>query len=199
LATGNLYKSVIEQILGARPLLMPGKNRGDLAALFRDLGYTVGAEIGVGGGVFSEMLCKTIPGLRLYCIDAWEPYSGYLDFSNQKELEVDYQSALTRLTPYHAIIIRKFSMDAVKLIPDKSLDFVYIDARHENPEVGDDIREWSKKVRRGGIVSGHDYVHIHQDVINEVDKQAERPLFLVGKWDETNDPMTCPSWFWVVK
>ena len=198
MAQGNRYRSQLETILDARPLLIPATNRGDLAILFRDFGYTVGAEIGVGSGPFSEMLFQLIPGLKLYCVDAWKPYSGYLDFSNPIELETDYERALTRLAPYHAIIIRKFSMEAVKMIPDKSLDFVYIDARHENPEVGDDIREWSKKVRRGGIVSGHDYVHIHQDVIKEVDNQAERPLFLVGKWDETNDPLTCPSWFWVV-
>ena len=48
-------------------------------------------------------------------------------------------------------------MDAVKDFPDRSLDFVYIDANHDVRHVIEDIEEWSKKIKKGGIISGHDY------------------------------------------
>jgi predicted O-methyltransferase YrrM len=39
-----------------------------------------------------------------------------------------------------------------------SFDFVYIDARHDYASALEDIRDWWPKVRRGGILAGHDYV-----------------------------------------
>ena len=48
-------------------------------------------------------------------------------------------------------------MEAVKQFKDGSLDFVYIDGNHTFEYVINDIAEWSKKVRKGGIISGHDY------------------------------------------
>jgi len=64
-------------------------------------------------------------------------------------------------------------MDAVGDVADESLDFVFIDADHKYVSVCDDIREWSKKVRIGGIVSGHDYYKTRGEnlgVINAVDE-----------------------------
>jgi len=48
-------------------------------------------------------------------------------------------------------------MDALEDIPDESLDFVYIDGNHSLPYITQDIYEWNRKVRVGGIISGHDY------------------------------------------
>jgi predicted O-methyltransferase YrrM len=49
-------------------------------------------------------------------------------------------------------------MDAVKDFPDESLDFVFIDADHRFEYVINDVIEWSKKVRPGGLIISHDYV-----------------------------------------
>jgi len=180
-------------------LLLQDTDRSHLVKLYHDLGYRVGAEIGAGGGVFSEMICQTIPGVKLYAIDAWVPYDGYVDFQNEAYLEDDYKRTVEKLKPFDATIIRKFSMDAVKQFEDGSLDFVYIDANHEAPYVEDDIRAWSKKVRPGGMVSGHDYANMHQAVIEAVDKYAQRPLFLVGDPKEGGDnALLLCSWLWIV-
>ena len=162
------------------------------------MGYHIGAEIGVGGGIFSEMICQEIPSVKLYAVDAWMIYDSYDDFRNQDYLEDDYARTLQKLESFDVTIIRKFSMDAVKQFENGSLDFVYIDANHEAPYVEDDIREWSKKVRPGGMVSGHDYANMHQAVIEAVDKYAQRPLFLVGDpKEEGNNALLLCSWFWI--
>ena len=90
-------------------------------------------------------------------MDAWQVYRGYRDHVTQEKLDNFYKATLYRLAPYDIEVIREFSLNAIAQISDNSLDFVYIDGNHELPYVINDIIEWSKKVRKGGIVSGHDY------------------------------------------
>lgn len=184
--------------LGApSPIILPNTSRTTLATLFHTLGYTFGAEIGVGGGTYSEILCQQIPGLMLYGIDAWKPYPGIVDFPDVQELETDHQAAVKRLAPYNVALVQRMSMDAVGMFQDKSFDFVYIDANHWDPYVTDDIVAWSKKVKRGGIVAGHDYHREHPHVIEAVKKYASPPYFLVGDTGLGDYPECIPSWFWV--
>lgn len=77
-------------------------------------------------------------------------------------------------------------MEAVKQFEDESLDFVYIDADHSFITSANDVYEWSKKVRKGGIVSGHDYIkmdHIHVQTMLDAYTQAYkiRPWFVLGR------------------
>lgn len=58
--------------------------------------------------------------------------------------------------------IRMPSVKASKLFDDESLDAVFIDASHEYQDVLDDIRHWYPKVKKGGKISGHDYVPGHK-------------------------------------
>lgn len=89
-------------------------------------------------------------------------------------------------------------MDAVQEFDNESLDFVYIDANHEFQAVTNDIAEWSKKVRVGGIVSGHDFTrykrkpvcHVKSVVSGWAYSHHIKPWF-VAKGQRG------PSWFWV--
>lgn len=53
------------------------------------------------------------------------------------------------------------SLEATAKIPDYSLDFVYIDARHDYESVMEDLNAWQSKVRPGGVLAGHDYIDGH--------------------------------------
>lgn len=136
------------------------KRRGDLAKHFAQLGFTKGAEVGVADGRFSEYLCKVIPHLQLICVDPWEKYPDnkrYRGYSRRDGNRPNEELARERMDPYNAMMLKEFSMDAVRNIPIDSLDFVYIDAHHDFDYVMQDIIEWSKRVKKGGIISGHDY------------------------------------------
>eukprot|EP00758_Cryptobia_borreli_P017344 Tbor_TRINITY_DN6182_c4_g1::TRINITY_DN6182_c4_g1_i3::g.22011::m.22011 len=37
-------------------------------------------------------------------------------------------------------------------------DYIYVDARHDYKGVLDDISQWWPKLKKGGIMAGHDYV-----------------------------------------
>lgn len=43
------------------------------------------------------------------------------------------------------------------MMPDRSLDLVFIDAQHTYEGVREDIALWTPKVRAGGVLAGHDY------------------------------------------
>jgi hypothetical protein len=135
-------------------------DRWMLVKLWRKFGYKVGAEIGVSKGKFSKHVCRTIRDVKLYGIDPWDAYDGYVERKGergQQTLNRHYEEAKGRLAPYDCELIKAYSLDAVKQFEDNSLDFVFIDANHSFEYAVDDMAAWSKKVRPGGIVSGHDY------------------------------------------
>jgi hypothetical protein len=140
------------------PFEIPDCSRDDLPSFFVEMGYKIGAEIGVDKGEFSEKLCKV--GLELYAIDPWRYDSDYVDRHSQETLDLFYETTKRKLSSYPGSkIIRKTSMEAVADFANESLDFVYIDANHQLKYIIEDLVEWSKKVRPGGIVSGHDYIY----------------------------------------
>ncbi len=162
------------------------KTRNDLAKLF----IGVGAEVGVERAMFSRNIAKTSD--KLYLVDFWGLTEGYRDHVTQEKLDSFFEESKQRMNEYHCEFIRKLSMDAVKDFKDESLDFVYIDANHGYESTKEDIREWSKKVKKGGIVSGHDYVKKNgYGVIEAVGELNEDVT--IWKGDHS------PSWSYVKK
>jgi len=137
------------------PFDIPDCVRDELPEFFKEMGYKVGAEIGVLRGEFTEQICKA--GLKVYGIDPWLKYNNYRMDSREGSYDVIYEEAKDRLAPYDCTLIRKTSMDAIEDFPNDSLDFVYIDGNHTIRYIVEDIYEWNRKVRSGGIISGHDF------------------------------------------
>lgn len=184
------------------PIAIHNINRTIMARVLGELGFRQGAEIGVAEGYHAKVLCGNNPGVKLYCIDIWEKYPGYEEYSNPEKC---YQEASERLDPYNCVFIRKFSMDAVQDFADNSLDFVYIDGAHDFKNVVDDVCEWSKKVRIGGIVFGHDFKRTKKNVVDVKDvipaycyaKQI-KPWFILT--NDLRDPtfgQDNPGWMFV--
>ena len=188
------------------PIEISNIGRDDLARLFAELGYTRGAEIGVEQGLYSEILCKANPKLHLYCIDAWTAYSGYREYVTQAKIDQFYAISRERLSAYNCELIGKFSIDAVNDFKDGSLDFVFIDGNHTFMHVVQDITLWSRKVRAGGIVSGHDYIrrrptqtHVVEAVNGYTSSYSIHPWFLLGTRAKTLGQVRdkARSWMWV--
>src|SRR3990167_1405472 len=171
---------------------IPNMGRDDMAKLFAELNFNIGAEVGVENGYYSKVLLEANPKLQLYGIDPWsagayEPGWHAVD-SEQSKYDQRYQTAINLLKPYNSTIIRKGSMDALNDFEDNSLDFVYIYANHDFPNFVNDLHNWRKKVRIGGIVSGHDYAVFSYKKANHVKRALDAyarsyrmiPLFIVG-------------------
>jgi hypothetical protein len=126
--------------------------------------FGCGVEIGVKEGEFSETLLKYWRGRHLISVDPWmqDAADAYVDIANvaQPQHERFYDAARARLAPFGArsSVWRMTSLEAAARIPRHSLDFVYIDARHDFASVLEDLDAWYGLVRPGGIVAGHDYL-----------------------------------------
>lgn len=149
---------------GERPTWLPTMSRKHLPALCRDLGFIAGAEIGVWRGEYAALFCEANPAMHMRCVDPWIGYPEWNDPKNLQPLNKSdaliagaYKDARKRLGPLKTTIVRAFSVDAAKDVPDGSLDFVYIDGNHVEEAVRADLEAWVPKVRPGGIVAGHDF------------------------------------------
>src|SRR5688572_30054021 len=114
------------------PTILRQCGRRELCQVFAEAGFRAGAEVGVWSGHFSQFICRMVPGVHLRCVDPWAPYAEYHERKNdQARLEAAYQEAMARLAPYRCTVMRMSSTDAASLVPNGSLDFVYIDGNHE--------------------------------------------------------------------
>jgi SAM-dependent methyltransferase len=171
-----------------------GYDRKDLARGYAKLGFTKGVEVGVRWGYYSRTLCSRNKKLHLVSVD---PYSvGYQDIRaarvGMKKHERIYKAALERLKPFNCKLVRKTSLEAVLDFPYESIDFVYIDGCHQFDYVMCDIIEWGKRVRRGGVISGHDYYRfINANVVDAVDIYCR--IHKVNKINITDEKT--PSWW----
>ncbi len=176
-------------------------SRNDLPRFFKEKGYKIGAEIGVYKGEFTKKLCQE--GLKIYAIDPWITYKNYRKHPKELPYNELYENAKKLLAPYNCTIIKKTSMDALEDIPNESLDFVYIDGNHSLPYITQDIYEWNRKVRIGGVISGHDYMNGSHNpywirichVKYAVDTCAK--IFNAELQVLKNDKY--PSWYWIKK
>ena len=141
---------------GLKGVEIPDVGRDEFPKFLFESGRRVGVEVGVNQGEFGIKLCEA--GLKVYGIDPYITYPGYKDPESYKS---NYEEALENLKGYDYTIIKKFSMDALADFKDESLDFVYIDGNHFLPYIAADIFGWDAKLRKGGIMSGHDYAFVY--------------------------------------
>lgn len=177
---------------GKLPIEIRDFDRDTMAGMFGELGFKTGVEIGVRDGGYSLRLIRSIPALKLYGVDPYEPHKGYRDHVRKSTFEGFEKEAHDKLDSYtNYTFLREYSSDALKRFNDNSLDFVYIDGDHSFYEATHDIEKWSQKVRPGGIVSGDDYynhkgmarIHVYQVMNAYTDAWNIRPWFVVGAKD----------------
>lgn len=184
------------------PIEIPNIGRWQLPSILHDLGLKEGVEIGIAAGAFSKRLAST--GLKVHGVDPYSPQAGYRDYrlrSTFKRLETE---AHQRLDQYDYEFIKLTSMGAVSRFSCDSLGFVYIDGDHSYDMVMKDIKAWSKKVRKGGVIAGHDYARqAHTKVVEAVNDYTKEyninPWFVLGRQakipGERRDAIR--SWLWI--
>jgi len=122
-------------------------------------------EIGSWRGKSSAFMAVEIANsgynIQFDCVDTWR---GSVDENiHQTDPSVLndtlYQEFLENMKPVEKYYrpIRMSSVEAAKLYDDYSLDFVFIDAQHDYDSVKEDILAWKDKVKKGGLLAGHDF------------------------------------------
>lgn len=171
------------------PIEIPNFGRVQMAELFNELGFKTGVEIGVRGGEFSEILCQSIPEVKLYGVDPYTIIKGYRDITRKQTFDAYEQAAHDKLGRFpNYTFIKATSMEALDQFADNSLDFVYIDGNHDFVNVAMDVDGWIKKIKPGGIISGDDYfkhkgqarIHVYQCINAYTESWRIRPWFVLG-------------------
>lgn len=143
---------------------MDGQHWRPIAETIQRHGWKHGAEVGVFKAVNIAMLLGACPELHMIGVDTWP-------------CEETFRRARQRIKPFRERVkfIRGTSVQAAAWVPDRSLDFVFIDADHEEASVKTDIRTWREKLNCNGILMGHD---IHMSAVRRAVED------LIGAWDE---------------
>lgn len=138
------------------------------------------AEIGVEAANTSQRLLERLPLLSYIGVDPYVKNDGL------------YEDVCSRLDPFSRdgrfVLHREGSLPASGRVDDHSLDLVFLDARHDYEAVWSDMAAWHRKVKRGGILSGHDFSWMFPTVAMAVYKAAfstpERIIHLApdGMW-----------------
>lgn len=161
-----------QQAAAPKPVkpIPPMDERGQIPALLQADGLATGAELGVLVGDYASHILANWPGCtKYYLVDLWGPQENYKDSANADQAGHDqrFNETKTKLAQWKdkTEYLRMFTTEAAKHVPDGSLDFVYVDARHDYCGVTEDLVAWWPKLRSGGVFAGHDFLYANDTIL----------------------------------
>jgi len=168
------------------------------------------AEIGVAEGLHAIELYENLNIDRLILIDIWSIYTVRYNIAAsvhelvKSELTANFISYYDKVKNLFANknnvdIIKGASLEVAQNFEDNSFDFVYIDASHDYKDVLADLECWYAKVKPGGVLAGHDYCLVWDEVKLAVDEfvKLHNLMLNIDKNFEIND---FHNWdWWIIK
>lgn len=139
-----LYEEIARNLKDGQLLVEVGSWKGRSAAY-------MGVEIANSG-----------KNVEFCCIDPWQDGGPDLvgtKFETKRQGQL-YDEFLHYTKPVAQFIkpMRMTSLEAVELFEDESVDFLMIDGDHNYPVVKQEIQAYLPKMKKGGIISGDDYL-----------------------------------------
>jgi hypothetical protein len=114
-------------------------------------------EVGSFNGESSSLILGFKKVKKLYCIDSWTNVPGYGDFTIQKPLF--FKRMRPEVASGRCVPMEMSSAEASASFPAASVDAAYLDGDHSYEFVKSDLEHWFPKVKKGGFLCGHDYLH----------------------------------------
>lgn len=127
----------------------------------------IGSFFGRSSIYMAVEIIRSKKNIKLDNVDKWD--FGWNLNGEKVDVETEY---LKNIEPYRHIInpVKGDSSKIASEYEDESLDFVFIDGDHNYDGCKKDIVNWYPKVKKGGIIAGHDYVPDFQGVVDAVDE-----------------------------
>lgn len=156
-ATLDAFEKAKTEPLESPAKAFVGMKKKDIPSILSRLGFKAICEVGVFKGENFRNLLLSNP-TEAVAVDLWKDST--IDISESQRALNEMWEGMLRLAAEKPCmkVLRKASVDAAKLFDDWHFDFVYIDADHAYEGVKADIEAWWPKVRKGGILAGHDYM-----------------------------------------
>lgn len=137
-------------------------SRMEIIEIVNFLNFTTGVEIGVQRGEFSTSTLSLWTKCKEYhLIDLWLQQSNSLNYTDTANVDNNLQEANYQVTRQAMKLfgeIPRFYRNASTAVAPQfainSIDFIYIDARHDYCGVLEDIIAWYPILKIGGIMAG---------------------------------------------
>lgn len=138
-------------------------------------------ECGAWLGKSSSYLCDIAKDrINVYIVDTWKGTPNELHGPHALALNNDiYPMFIENMGDRKFTPIKKDSVEASEQFEDNSCDVVFIDMDHTFDAVMRDIQAWTKKVKVGGYIAGHDYSPAYKhSVIRAVRSSFDLPSIM---------------------
>ena len=138
------------------------KTRDELPQIFEREGLKIGAELGVKRGAYSKIVLSQWKSAEKYVlVDLWAQQENYIDLANVPNSEQDKNFIATQnnIAPWSdkIEICRNYTTHCHHMYDNHYFDMIYVDARHDRLGVLQDLNDWWPKLKREGLLCGHDY------------------------------------------
>ena len=121
--------------------------------------YKAWSTLGILSGVETKNIVKEYWGIDPYFSKKSCPYPSELDKQTVVWGDFRYEHALKYTMKYPQFRLLRLTADkASKLFEPEYFDLVFIDGDHGHTCVRNDILNWLPLIRKGGFITGHDYV-----------------------------------------
>jgi hypothetical protein len=147
-----------------------------LSKIIKDNNYNNYLEIGIWKGKTLFNIAKRNKNIKIYGVDDFN-YKNYKNYTHGEIMsKTNFDifnkikiNTINKSKKFNNVkILLKNSVNASKKFNDNSLDMVFIDALHDYKNVCKDIKIWLPKIKKNGILSGHDFSLHHFSVIKAV-------------------------------
>ena len=120
------------------------------------------AEIGVYRGDFARHLLDGCPSIETYyMVDPWRHLDDWNKPANRDDATFEriLAEAMDKTQSHEArrVVLRGRTTEVIDQIPDRSLDFAYVDGDHTLRGITVDLVRVHEKVRPGGWIAGDDF------------------------------------------
>ena len=121
----------------------------------------IGAWKGKSACYMGERLRDTGKNIRYTVVDNFKGSPNEAVHTQDKDVVNGtlYETFCKNIRPLknYINVIKGDSQKVYKMFDDKSIDMLFIDGNHTYEALKQDIKLWLPKVKKGGVISGHDY------------------------------------------
>lgn len=153
----------------------------------------VGCFMGRSTSCMAQYIKESGKQIDFYAIDHWEGSVEHKKYYSEVDLWKTFEKYMIEcnLTEYIRPI-KMNSVEASKLFPDMSIEFLHLDASHEYEDVLADIKAWYPKVKIGGVISGDDYtIRDFPGVVKAVSEYfSGKKVWILNKKDDCSNLWT---------
>jgi predicted O-methyltransferase YrrM len=114
-------------------------------------------EIGAYSGEGTEVIAKYFK--EVLAVDPWLNGYDINDVASQQcPMKFVFKAFQERTKDLGNVSFKRGkSLDAVEFVRNESVDLIYVDGDHRYEAVLADIQGWKPKLRKGGVMAGHDW------------------------------------------